>query len=67
LATIRSPTPGEPHRLSLALCSPGWWKPMIVAMILFLASAGTIYFACEFLLNLVEWLATSHAPMVHPN
>jgi hypothetical protein len=44
---------------------------MIVAVILFLASAGTIYFACEFLLNVVEWLQvkriSSHAPMVHPN
>lgn len=40
---------------------------MIVAVTLFLASAGTIYFACEFLLNVVEWLVTSHAPMLHPN
>jgi hypothetical protein len=43
---------------------------MIVAVILYLASAGTIYFACEFLLNAVEWLkvkrVSSHAPMVHP-
>jgi hypothetical protein len=40
---------------------------MIIAVILFLASTGTIYFTCEFLLNPVEWLATSHAPAVHPN
>jgi hypothetical protein len=44
---------------------------MIVAVILFLASAGTIYFACEFLLNVVEWLngkrVSVHAPMMRPN
>jgi hypothetical protein len=41
---------------------------MIVAVILFLASAGTIYFACEFLLNVVERLTAkrvnTRAPMV---
>jgi hypothetical protein len=44
---------------------------MIVALLLFLASAGTIYFACEFLLNVVERLNTkrviARAPMVRPN
>jgi hypothetical protein len=58
---------GRAVSLSLALCSPGCWKPMIVAVILSLASAGTIYFACEFLVNVVEWLVTLHAPMLRTN
>jgi hypothetical protein len=44
---------------------------MIVAVILCLACAGTIYIAGEFLLNAVEWRnvkrVSPHAPMVHPN
>jgi hypothetical protein len=42
---------------------------MIVAVILFLASAGMIYFACEFLLKVIERLTAKRVnapvPMVH--
>jgi hypothetical protein len=44
---------------------------MTVAVILFLAFAGTIFFACNFLLKVVETLKIKrlipHAPMVRPN
>ncbi len=57
MATIRSPQPGEPCRRAIGfLLARLTAISMISTIALFLASAGAIYFACEFFVNGVEWL-----------
>jgi cation:H+ antiporter len=57
LATIRSPKPGEPYRRAIGFRLARLTDvSMIFTIVLFFASAGAIYLACEFFVNGVEWL-----------
>lgn len=53
LAAVRI-LPGEPNCAQFAFCSPGLIH-MLLTYLLFFASAGLIYVACEYFVNAIEW------------
>lgn len=55
LAAIRFPSRASSVVVPLDYCSPGRIAHMILTLTLFFLSAGTIYLACEYFVNGIEW------------